>query len=460
MSSRPKIKNHFSFHPPLKCIYCGKTDVKLKDEHIIPLSLDGSWIFPKASCGDCEKITSRFEFLVARDMYLILRLKENFRSRRKKLKKYKNVEVIVAYSDGNQKKVQLDISKFPSIYPILELPPPGIMMDANLSETSPEGMQLTIMSSQEELNLLAQEYPGAEIKFQGGAISWSAFFRLLAKIAHGVTVGHFGDIGYIPLLPPLILGTCPHLSHFIGGKAEINNPQIMTIGDQYEVIINSEKNFVVVNIKMLNGRSQTYTVVSGYITDWNAFMTNSSHMAQKGKKEFSHGMRTRFMYIHEWVIWFVHCIRHFIERDYPKLANQWPLLTGYSFDAYAMPPSHYLVVLKSTKEAIPSGNDAAIALPHNDHPSLPPKLIDINVWEQWCRNRLALSNDQWSILLPVHDLGKSHNVNEERKLLSKDEGEFLVAQINSLIQSQLLNVLQNLDNSLVLSEGSCRKADS
>lgn len=446
MNSRPKINNHLSFYPPLKCIYCGKTDVKLKDEHIIPLSLDGGWLFPKASCGDCEKITSQFELPVAREMYLILRIKENFRSRRKKLKKYKNIEVTVAYPDGNQKQIQLDISKFPSIYPILELPAPGIMRDAPLSETSPEGMQISIMSSQEELNLLAQEYPGAEIKFQSGAILWSAFFRLLAKIAHCITVGHFGDIGYIPILPPLILGSCPHLSHFVGGNAEVNNPQTITIGDQYEVIIDSLRSFVIVNIKMLNGRTQNYTVVSGFITDWNAFMTNSSHMNQRGKKMYSHGMRTRFMYIHEWIIWFIHCIRHFIERDFPKLAKQWPLLTGYSFDAYALPPSHYLVVLKSTNEAIPSGNDAAIVLPYNDHPSLPPKLTDIFAWQQWSTNRLALTNDQWSILLPVHDLGKSLNVDEERKQLSKEEGEFWVAQMNYLISAQLIYVLNELPN--------------
>lgn len=102
----------------------------------------------------------------------------------------------------------------------------------------------------------------------------------------------------------------------------------------------------------------------------------------------------RFMFIHEWASWIVQIIRHYVAQDYPNFAKQWPLLAGYSFDAYALPPTHYLLVLKSTTEEIPSGPDAAIVLPHNDHPSLPPSIADIEVWQQWCRSRLLLSNDQ------------------------------------------------------------------
>lgn len=83
MFPRPKINKPFVFQSANKCIYCGKTNVFLGDEHIIPFSLDGAWIIPKASCKDCERITSKFEMSVARDMYLQLRTKEGFQTRRK-----------------------------------------------------------------------------------------------------------------------------------------------------------------------------------------------------------------------------------------------------------------------------------------------------------------------------------------------------------------------------------------
>jgi hypothetical protein len=152
---------------------------------------------------------------------------------------------------------------------------------------------------------------------------------------------------------------------------------------------------------------------------------------------YAHGMRTRGMFIHEWVIWIVQIIRHFVERDFADLITRWPLLAGYSFDAYALPPTHYLLVLKNTPEEIPLGPDVAVALPYNDHPSLPPNIIDIDAWHQWCQNRLSLSRNQWPILLPVHDSGKSHNVNGEYQLFSEDEKKFWDAQLQFLFNAQL-----------------------
>jgi 5-methylcytosine-specific restriction endonuclease McrA len=37
------------YAPKNSCIYCGVSDGKLSDEHIIPLSLGGNMILPKAS---------------------------------------------------------------------------------------------------------------------------------------------------------------------------------------------------------------------------------------------------------------------------------------------------------------------------------------------------------------------------------------------------------------------------
>jgi 5-methylcytosine-specific restriction endonuclease McrA len=49
--------------PVSACIYCGATepDTKLTDEHIVPLSLGGTLILPKASCLACARQTGKLE---------------------------------------------------------------------------------------------------------------------------------------------------------------------------------------------------------------------------------------------------------------------------------------------------------------------------------------------------------------------------------------------------------------
>lgn len=158
---------------------------------------------------------------------------------------------------------------------MLHLPPPGILSGAELSKMSLPGMELSIMANPDEMNAILEEYPDTEITFPSEVIYWSAFFRVLAKIAHALVVGHFGAVGYTPLLPSLILGNYPYLSHLVGGKIETTetlNPQTTMIDDGYELLID-KKEYIVVKIDIMGGRLPTYTVVAGQITEFTAFMT-------------------------------------------------------------------------------------------------------------------------------------------------------------------------------------------
>src|SRR5437588_4984583 len=69
-----------------RCIYCGSTE-NLHDEHCIPESLNGVRILEKGSCGDCGKITSKFEGGYARDSMLPVRTALNMKSKRSKNKR-------------------------------------------------------------------------------------------------------------------------------------------------------------------------------------------------------------------------------------------------------------------------------------------------------------------------------------------------------------------------------------
>ena len=52
-----------------RCIYCGRDDVNLTDEHVVPLSLGGQHVIEGASCSSCAKIATKFERDVAREMW-------------------------------------------------------------------------------------------------------------------------------------------------------------------------------------------------------------------------------------------------------------------------------------------------------------------------------------------------------------------------------------------------------
>src|SRR5215469_3620134 len=70
------------YAPVNRCIYCGATET-LGKEHIIPRSLAGMLILPRASCRTCERTTSGFELTVARRIYGNFRMKHDLPSYRK-----------------------------------------------------------------------------------------------------------------------------------------------------------------------------------------------------------------------------------------------------------------------------------------------------------------------------------------------------------------------------------------
>jgi hypothetical protein len=66
-----------------QCIYCGTSEGKLSDEHIIPYGLNGDFVLRKASCAACATITSRFERDVLRNLFPAARAALGYKTRRK-----------------------------------------------------------------------------------------------------------------------------------------------------------------------------------------------------------------------------------------------------------------------------------------------------------------------------------------------------------------------------------------
>ncbi len=254
-----------SFRAVGKCIYCGASGCELFDEHIIPYSLNGTLVLAQASCADCADVTKRFEQKVARSMYGVLRIKRDFRTRRKKERPHAG-EVPFINATGERRISLLPMSDVPTVYGVLDLPEPGIISGAPRSESNPE-VQIHLRGDVAEISKALSSYPSDAIELSA-EVDWGAFSRLLAKIAHSYLVAVVGEVGYEPLLPDLILGKSRHLAHLVGGVSEPVEPE--AAGADLAVAWRHirDEPYLTVYIQLLGrGRTPIYQVVAAKVED-------------------------------------------------------------------------------------------------------------------------------------------------------------------------------------------------
>jgi hypothetical protein len=167
------------FQPVGRCIYCGYHGPGyLGDEHVVPFSLGGELILPKASCRDCEKITSAFERRCARVMYGSFRIRENVKTRRPKERPTELPMVSVAQG---QRTVQI------------------------VKNTGWAGAKLEIKSTGPQDSDIWKKLPKGTLTITQ-QFDVDAIALLLAKISHSLCVANLGVDGFSHLLPPYIFG--------------------------------------------------------------------------------------------------------------------------------------------------------------------------------------------------------------------------------------------------------------
>jgi hypothetical protein len=112
------------------CIYCGKTEpqIKLTDEHIIPYSLGGHLVLPKASCGGCADITKTLEGYIGRQVFQDFRIEYNFPTRNPK-ERPTDLPVCTSVNDPeNAKSIFIPTKDYPGTLMLLHPEPPGILL--------------------------------------------------------------------------------------------------------------------------------------------------------------------------------------------------------------------------------------------------------------------------------------------------------------------------------------------
>lgn len=261
--------NEYPFEPINSCIYC-QTEENLSDEHIIPYSLDGTYILPKSSCLACANITKKFEQTCSRTIFGNFRIIFNLKTRRKK-KRPTHLPLKFIFKNRAITR-QIAIEDYPNAACLLpEFDYPEIL-SGKKTKVIFRPFDATLFNRDERLKKLYE--PGL-LKVESIVKSdEKAFGRLLAKIAHGIAVARCGKDSFTPLLNDIILGKKDNHRSLVGnfprGGQPIADPNL---DELHDVILglcaNSEQKVVLVaGIELFRGGTiiPPYCVVIGIPT--------------------------------------------------------------------------------------------------------------------------------------------------------------------------------------------------
>jgi hypothetical protein len=207
-------------YPPIgRCIYCGSDGGAqgLSDEHMIPFSLGGDAVLPKASCAACATETSKIELYLARNTFHGLRSHVGAPSRKKSLPSTLSANISMGDQEGLHEFLAAD-QPFALKLPTWDYP--GIMRQVQPSTDFPVCNVRAynfVPGNLQELLGLADDARDPVIHIASGTINNIVFARAIAKIAYCNVIARHGIDGFRPLvLPDLILGRYPCVPYFVG----------------------------------------------------------------------------------------------------------------------------------------------------------------------------------------------------------------------------------------------------
>ena len=172
------------FDPVGRCVYCNDSSSRLTDEHIVPYSLLGREILPKASCESCQKITSRFERICARTMFNSLRIREKLPMRRKK-ERPTSIPVVT-----NHGEIHLETNDTIATRPIVALLQAGFLQRPPVRKIGFAGARLSVQMSQPTSKDSWSRNKLTEMSI-AQTFHLESLARLYAKICHCYAVALF-----------------------------------------------------------------------------------------------------------------------------------------------------------------------------------------------------------------------------------------------------------------------------
>jgi len=207
-----------------RCIYCASNGGMggLRDEHIIPFALGGNAVLPKASCADCERVTSYIEGHVSRVVFGPMRAFYGIQKRKRK-QPPQTVSMTFETDKGNEVR-SVVVNEVPPLMFLREFDLPSIL----------EGKPPRELSGKDEAWIwYSHEFQKmAERLRRPGDKKWSVplhfksdiFARFLAKVAHCLVVAQFGVDSFTHSLPPIVLGKEKNIGWLVGGGLPPTKP--------------------------------------------------------------------------------------------------------------------------------------------------------------------------------------------------------------------------------------------
>jgi len=243
------------FEPVGRCIYCGAKSNDLTLEHIIPFGLGGRLELPEASCGECQKLTQKFEEDCLRFALVEGRTRLGISGRRNKKGRLNKLRIGRLDNPSDPSSAisyeYLPVEDHPTIIGL----PNFIPATKNNAGWGVNG--IIIVPFPGFFDKFAELGPGA-INFQPG--KWASFARMFAKIGHAAAVAKIGIDGFEPYLLDLIKGTDQSRSGYVGTAIREANRS----SNPYELRLILTGSEIIANVRIFaNLVTASYEVIVG-----------------------------------------------------------------------------------------------------------------------------------------------------------------------------------------------------
>jgi hypothetical protein len=242
------------------CIYCGMTDVKLTDEHIVPYSLGGSHVLRDASCVRCANITKKFEQRVARDLWGDARISFNAPTRRKRERKS---HIVMPDPHDQTQSLTVPASEHPAGLVFYKMNKAGLLQGLPETVDLSGAWQMVVVDDDKRRWNFLKKHPGKLVlKFRHVP---DAFGRLLAKIGYNQILTALDPGDFRPICLPYITGEKSNLSYVVGGTLDDQKPEPENGYSLSTVAFGSSSRLMLVALVRLyaNTCSPAYHVVVG-----------------------------------------------------------------------------------------------------------------------------------------------------------------------------------------------------
>lgn len=230
----------------------------LTDEHVLPFSLGGHRVLPKSSCHMCNEETKRIEGVVARQMLGVVRAQLGVQTKRPSERRYDTE--IEFRTDQESRSLTVAVWEVPLLILLPRYDRPGILV----GRPPKDGIGLTeaVLCGRGSIDIL-QKRLGSGTIIQDAQMAPQIFARVLAKIAHGLTVANYeDDLEYF--LPDVILGKSQAIGHYVGneGNIALDHPKPRPLhGTGF--VRRGDLLMAIIRLFGFHDLSPTYTVVTG-----------------------------------------------------------------------------------------------------------------------------------------------------------------------------------------------------